>query len=163
MDRLSTDPRIKNLTTFVAMMSVLRCISFGMEYCWRARENLKDKQSSLYSLLDLLVFNFYLPVFVNGPVITFDTFQKTVSYFRWQCLSGRPFCSAIVWSRVRDLLEHSILFSFSEYRRTENAEKSDTLSPKYRAVEMERETEKQQECDRDKSLTGKSRGPARLT
>ena len=29
--------------------------------------------------MDLLVYNFYFPVFANGPVITFDKFQKTVS------------------------------------------------------------------------------------
>lgn len=74
---LSTDERIKNLTLYVAMMSVLRCVSFGLEYCWRAHEKQKDKQTQMYSLLDLLVFNFYFPVFVNGPVITFETFQKT--------------------------------------------------------------------------------------
>ena len=79
MDFLSTDERIKNLTLYVAMMSVLRCVSFGLEYCWRAHEKQKDKQTQMYSLLDLLVFNFYFPVFVNGPVITFETFQKTVS------------------------------------------------------------------------------------
>lgn len=84
MDFLSTDQRIKNLTLFVAMMSVLRCVSFGLEYCWRAHEKQKDKQPELYSLLDLLVYNFYFPVFVNGPVITFETFQKTVS--RVECL-----------------------------------------------------------------------------
>lgn len=79
MDRLSTDPQIKNLTLFVSMMSILRCISFGMDYCWRSRETEKDKPLKPYSLMDLLVFNFYFPVFANGPVITFDTFQKTVS------------------------------------------------------------------------------------
>ena len=79
MDRLSTDPQIKNLTLFVSMMSILRCISFGMDYCWRSRETEKDKPLKPYSLMDLFVFNFYFPVFANGPVITFDTFQKTVS------------------------------------------------------------------------------------
>lgn len=77
MDLLCTDPQIKNFTLFIALMSLLRCISFGMEYCWRSRQTEKDKPLKPYSLMDLLVFNFYFPVFANGPVITFDTFQKT--------------------------------------------------------------------------------------
>ena len=79
MDLLSTDPQIKNLILFVSMMSVLRCISFGIDYCWRSHETHKDKPLKPYSLMDLLVYNFYFPVFANGPIITFDTFQKMVS------------------------------------------------------------------------------------
>ena len=97
MDFLSTDERIKSLTLYVAMMSVLRCVSFGLEYCWRAYEKQKDKQPEMYSLLDLLVFNFYFPVFVNGPVITFETFQKTVS--RVECLrSTSAVHTAFYWN-----------------------------------------------------------------
>lgn len=113
VDRLSTDPRIKNLTTFVALMSVLRCISFGMEYCWRARENLKDKQSSLYSLLDLLVFNFYLPVFVNGPVITFDTFQKT--FYQPQRSFTREEITSIVKDTIRTIGWYIFLEGFLHF------------------------------------------------
>ncbi|KAK2568690.1 Protein-cysteine N-palmitoyltransferase HHAT [Acropora cervicornis] len=51
--------------------------NFGLEYCWRVHERQEDEQPEMYSLLDLLVFNFYFPVFVNGPVITFETFQNT--------------------------------------------------------------------------------------
>ena len=60
-------------------MANLRCISFSMDYCWRLRESEKDKLVKPYTLTDLLVYNFYLPLFANGPVVTFDTFQKTVS------------------------------------------------------------------------------------
>lgn len=63
------------------MMGNLRCISFGMEYCWRSREMEKDKPLKQYSLIDLLVYNFYLPLFANGPVVDFDIFQRTVSGF----------------------------------------------------------------------------------
>ena len=41
----------------------------------------KDKPPKQYSLIDLLVYNFYLPLLANGPVVNFDTFQKTVSDF----------------------------------------------------------------------------------
>ena len=61
------------------MMGNFRCISFGMDYLWRSRELEKDKPVKPYSLMDLLVYNFYFPLLANGPVVTFDTFQKTVS------------------------------------------------------------------------------------
>ena len=81
LDLLSSNLDIKNFTLFVSMMGNLRCISFGMEYIWRSRELEKDKPVKPYSVLDLLVYNFYFPLFANGPVVTFDTFQKTVSSF----------------------------------------------------------------------------------
>lgn len=62
-------------------MANLRCISFAMDYCWRLQESDKDKPVKPYSLLDLLAYNFYLPLFANGPVVTFGTFHKTVSDF----------------------------------------------------------------------------------
>lgn len=78
---LSTSSDIRNFTLFVSLMANLRCISFAMDYCWRLQESDKDKPVKPYSLLDLLVYNFYLPLFANGPVVTFDTFKKTVSDF----------------------------------------------------------------------------------
>ena len=81
LDLLSTSLEIKNFTLFVSMMGNLRCISFGMDYLWRSRELEKDKPVKPYSLMDLLIYNFYFPLFANGPVVTFDTFQKTVSSF----------------------------------------------------------------------------------
>jgi len=78
---LSTSLDIRNFTLFVSLMANLRCISFSMDYCWRLREPEKDKPVKPYTLMDLLVYNFYLPLFANGPVVTFDTFQKTVSGF----------------------------------------------------------------------------------
>ncbi|XP_078350071.1 protein-cysteine N-palmitoyltransferase HHAT-like [Oculina patagonica] len=77
LELLSTNLEIKNFTLFVSMMGNLRCISFGMDYVWRSREVEKDKPVKPYSLMDLLVYNFYFPLFANGPVVTFDTFQKT--------------------------------------------------------------------------------------
>ena len=78
---LSTSSEIRNFTLFVSLMANLRCISFSMDYCWRLRDSEKDKPVKPYTLMDLLVYNFYLPLFANGPVVTFDTFQKTVSGF----------------------------------------------------------------------------------
>ena len=60
-------------------MSNLRCISFALEYCWlEDKKDEKDKPRQKYSFMDMLVFNFYLPLFANGPVVTFDSFYREV-------------------------------------------------------------------------------------
>lgn len=101
IDSLSPILEIKNFTLFVCMMGNLRCISFGMEYCWRSREMEKDKPPKQYSLIDLLVYNFYLPLLANGPVVNFDTFQKT--FYQ----PYKPFTSdeikSLLWDTARTL------------------------------------------------------------
>lgn len=49
---------------------MLRCISFALESCARP-----DRR---YSLADLLKYNFYLPFFFFGPIMTFDRFHTQV-------------------------------------------------------------------------------------
>ncbi|ELW58277.1 Protein-cysteine N-palmitoyltransferase HHAT-like protein [Tupaia chinensis] len=51
--------------------TVLRCTSFALESCARP-----DRR---YSLADLLKYNFYLPFFFFGPIMTFDRFHAQVS------------------------------------------------------------------------------------
>ncbi|XP_046874085.1 protein-cysteine N-palmitoyltransferase HHAT-like protein isoform X1 [Hypomesus transpacificus] len=46
--------------------TILRCMSFALENCERREGN--------YSILELLKFNFYLPFFYFGPIITFDKY-----------------------------------------------------------------------------------------
>lgn len=50
--------------------TVLRCTSFALESCARP-----DRR---YSLADLLKYNFYLPFFFFGPIMTFDRFHAQV-------------------------------------------------------------------------------------
>ncbi|CAL8294181.1 unnamed protein product [Lota lota] len=47
--------------------TIMRCVSFSLENCVRREGN--------YSLLDLIQYNFYLPHFYFGPVLTFDKFH----------------------------------------------------------------------------------------
>ncbi|XP_036374674.1 protein-cysteine N-palmitoyltransferase HHAT-like protein [Megalops cyprinoides] len=47
--------------------SVMRCMSFALENC--------EKKDGNYSFMDLLKYNFYLPFFYFGPVMTFDRFH----------------------------------------------------------------------------------------
>uniref|UniRef100_A0A3Q4BF04 Uncharacterized protein n=1 Tax=Mola mola TaxID=94237 RepID=A0A3Q4BF04_MOLML len=47
--------------------SIMRCMSFALENC--------DKKDGNYTFSDLLKYNFYLPFFFFGPVMTFDRYQ----------------------------------------------------------------------------------------
>lgn len=50
--------------------TIMRCMSFALENCERKDGN--------YSILELLKYNFYLPFFYFGPVMTFDKFYIQV-------------------------------------------------------------------------------------
>lgn len=49
----------------------MRCMSFALESC--------ERKEGIYSIFDLLKYNFYLPFFFFGPVMTFDQFHAQVS------------------------------------------------------------------------------------
>lgn len=50
--------------------SIMRCMSFGLENC--------EKKDGNYKFSDLLKYNFYLPFFFFGPVMTFDRYHAQV-------------------------------------------------------------------------------------
>ncbi len=50
--------------------TVMRCMSFALENC--------EKKDGNYSILELLKYNFYLPFFYFGPIMTFDKFYIQV-------------------------------------------------------------------------------------
>uniref|UniRef100_A0A8D0G8I0 Hedgehog acyltransferase like n=1 Tax=Sphenodon punctatus TaxID=8508 RepID=A0A8D0G8I0_SPHPU len=50
--------------------TIMRCMSFALENCERKEGN--------YSIFNLLKYNFYLPFFFFGPVMTFDRFHTQV-------------------------------------------------------------------------------------
>lgn len=52
--------------------TIIRCMSFALENCERKDGN--------YNILELLKYNFYLPFFYFGPIMTFDKFYVQVSY-----------------------------------------------------------------------------------
>ncbi|XP_039926481.1 protein-cysteine N-palmitoyltransferase HHAT-like protein isoform X2 [Hirundo rustica] len=51
--------------------TIMRCMSFALES--------SEKEEGIYSIFDLLKYNFYLPFFFFGPVMTFDQFHTQVS------------------------------------------------------------------------------------
>ncbi|XP_060756844.1 hedgehog acyltransferase like, b isoform X3 [Neoarius graeffei] len=46
--------------------TIMRCMSFALENC--------ERKAGHYSILELLKYNFYLPFFYFGPIMTFDKF-----------------------------------------------------------------------------------------
>ncbi|XP_053121241.1 protein-cysteine N-palmitoyltransferase HHAT-like protein [Hemicordylus capensis] len=50
--------------------SIMRCMSFALENC--------EKKEGNHSIFALLKYNFYLPFFFFGPVMTFDQFHDQV-------------------------------------------------------------------------------------
>lgn len=54
--------------------TIMRCMSFALENCERKDGN--------YNILELLKYNFYLPFFYFGPIMTFDKFYVQVSLTR---------------------------------------------------------------------------------
>ncbi|MEQ2193043.1 hypothetical protein XENOCAPTIV_022390, partial [Xenoophorus captivus] len=59
--------------TYVSLMlgcgfTIMRCMSFALENCERKDGN--------YNILELLKYNFYLPFFYFGPIMTFDKFYE---------------------------------------------------------------------------------------
>ncbi|XP_029444193.1 protein-cysteine N-palmitoyltransferase HHAT-like protein isoform X2 [Rhinatrema bivittatum] len=51
--------------------TIMRCMSFALENCERKDGN--------YSPLELLKYNFYLPFFFFGPIMTFDRFHTQIN------------------------------------------------------------------------------------
>ncbi|KAM8967781.1 protein-cysteine N-palmitoyltransferase HHAT-like protein [Pelodytes ibericus] len=52
-------------------LTILRCMSFALETC--------DRKEGFYSPIELLKYNFYLPFFFFGPIMTFDRFYQQVN------------------------------------------------------------------------------------
>nr|XP_006120672.1 protein-cysteine N-palmitoyltransferase HHAT-like protein isoform X2 [Pelodiscus sinensis] len=51
--------------------TIMRCMSFALENA--------ERKEGIYSIIDLLKYNFYLPFFFFGPIMTFDRFHSQVS------------------------------------------------------------------------------------
>ncbi|XP_008332448.1 hedgehog acyltransferase like, a [Cynoglossus semilaevis] len=54
--------------------SIMRCMSFALENC--------EKKDGNFTFCDLLKYNFYLPYFFFGPIMTFDRFHTQVNNTR---------------------------------------------------------------------------------
>ena len=63
-------------------MCQLRGMSFCLDCCLSEKKEKgnvnEDKDEVKYGFIDLLGYNFYLPLFCNGPVVLYDEFYKQV-------------------------------------------------------------------------------------
>ncbi|MGH0190096.1 UNVERIFIED_CONTAM: hypothetical protein FKN15_041928 [Acipenser sinensis] len=62
--------------------TIMRCLSFALENY--------EKKDGNYSFLELLKYNFYLPFFFFGPIMTFDRFHAQVGAWLYsnQCVTA---------------------------------------------------------------------------
>lgn len=77
---LGYDETVRSLVLFSLMMCNLRHLSFALEYEKLMKQSCSDSSRSklrepLPNIIDFLSFTFYFPLFLNGPVLTFDKFS----------------------------------------------------------------------------------------
>ncbi|XP_031557800.1 protein-cysteine N-palmitoyltransferase HHAT-like [Actinia tenebrosa] len=98
---LTNDSQHRDLTLFISLMSLLRSISFCLDHCSHKKNTEEKEPASSYSFFNLLSYNFYLPLFNNGPVMMFDTFYK--EFYQ----PPRPFTKeeilSLIWDSLRTL------------------------------------------------------------
>lgn len=92
---------------FGTAMSQLRLISFAVDCCRnnRRKEKVEDEVRPVsarpgWSLLDIMVYNFYLPLFIGGPVLTYDKFRNR--YYQ----DPKPFTKQELLAIVKELLRY---------------------------------------------------------
>ncbi|XP_019616350.1 PREDICTED: protein-cysteine N-palmitoyltransferase HHAT-like [Branchiostoma belcheri] len=120
--RLAGSESTYYLVLSITAISVLRLLSFSLEVCRR-----KDKK--VCSVMDLFVYNFYIPLAFLGPVVTYDTFQE---HFNTPVVDrARPrracwyICRVTVWAVITELACHFLYFCALEH----NAPLFESLPP----------------------------------
>eukprot|EP00058_Branchiostoma_floridae_P011123 XP_002596611.1 hypothetical protein BRAFLDRAFT_78493 [Branchiostoma floridae] len=96
------------LVLSITAISILRQVSFSLDVCRR-----KDKK--VCSIVDLLVYNFYIPLVFLGPVVTYDTFQE---HFKDTPVVDRArvvrvcwyICRVTAWAVITELACHFLYF-----------------------------------------------------
>lgn len=91
-----TDTKYRNIIHYGTLMSYLRLICYGCEMLTSEKNKL--------SILDMLCYNFYLPLYFNGPVLTYELFNITEKEKR----------KINVFEIVRDLATCSVYAVFLE-------------------------------------------------
>ncbi|XP_065072221.1 protein-cysteine N-palmitoyltransferase HHAT-like [Rhopilema esculentum] len=77
---LANDDTIRSLVIFALMMCNLRLLSFALEAARIGRPTSESSRSKASenapNIIDFLSFVFYFPLFLNGPLLTFDKFHS---------------------------------------------------------------------------------------
>eukprot|EP00794_Sanderia_malayensis_P017012 gene17012-18725_t len=75
--KVADNDTAQSLFVFSAMMSNLRLLSFALEY---AKHNEDTARNPSPNIIDFLAFVFYFPLFLNGPILTFDKFNTQMRH-----------------------------------------------------------------------------------
>ena len=95
---------------FGVAMCQLRLLSFAIDYCQNSNEEKgEDGKKDVYrwSFYDVMVYTFYLPLFIGGPVLTYDRFRNQVSCERkkhfFLGLGKHYKCISKIWNRSQNM------------------------------------------------------------
>ncbi|XP_022091250.1 protein-cysteine N-palmitoyltransferase HHAT-like [Acanthaster planci] len=82
---LFPDEELYNHVVFGTALCLCRLLSFSLEYCRRVQQlraagaKQQEGTDEGWGLFDLLVYNFYLPLFASGPLLTYDKFSLQIN------------------------------------------------------------------------------------
>ncbi|CAB3976594.1 Hypothetical predicted protein [Paramuricea clavata] len=110
----SKDTNEGDFVLFTSLMCQLRGMSFCLDCCLSGAKKDKgdangneDKDEVKYGFIDLLGYNFYLPLFCNGPVVLYDEFYKQVNK------PPRPLSKEVrasfLWDAIRTLFWFTVM------------------------------------------------------
>ncbi|CAG5098688.1 Oidioi.mRNA.OKI2018_I69.XSR.g15889.t1.cds [Oikopleura dioica] len=97
IEQLNTNSTLGFLAVPMVVMLVFRCYSF----CFESRKALKVKDT-----IDYFSYVFYLPTFISGPVIPYDSFKSADDR------KFKNFFSEMLWTFLRLTWIFSLLFLF---------------------------------------------------
>ncbi|XP_022088604.1 protein-cysteine N-palmitoyltransferase HHAT-like isoform X2 [Acanthaster planci] len=104
--------------TMCILISSLRLLCFGMEFCCNTTP---EKPLTGYNIYDLLLFNFYLPVFPYGPIVGYDTFlvqiNAEVKPLTWRELKVicKEFMRCITWAVITESITYFLYLGALTY------------------------------------------------
>lgn len=74
------EERELNLMIFTVAMCTLKHISFSTEFCQyhSSPPAKRTRERQYWSILDFLLYIYYLPLFFSGPILTYDKFSRQI-------------------------------------------------------------------------------------
>ncbi|XP_038072822.1 protein-cysteine N-palmitoyltransferase HHAT-like isoform X2 [Patiria miniata] len=91
MHAVFPDEELYNHVAFGTALCLCRLLSFSLEYCKHAKQSQEagahhqQGTGEAWGFFDIMVYNFYLPLFASGPILTYEKFSKQINQVR------RPF------------------------------------------------------------------------
>ncbi|XP_046840066.1 protein-cysteine N-palmitoyltransferase HHAT-like [Xenia sp. Carnegie-2017] len=95
-----------------SLMCQLKGTSFCLDSCYAAKKE-KSTNTIKYGFVDLIGYNFYLPLFCSGPVVNFDDFYIQVS--KPPAPLSKKVLKSFAWDGVRSIFWHFVVEISSHY------------------------------------------------